>query len=163
MSSSTDNLHSSWLSRFPLSSNAKREACAGAISPYPKVEQSKQAKMNESVITNVCLLAKGHLNGKLEWHADIYTADLKLDQLNMTHVPVFWCGVCSITILVINDKVKQNRVFKSTAQFTWRNTKLTQTQDLDWKHLTPFKAMMCYFTFVFMFSLKLWKKCRLQV
>lgn len=41
VSSSTDNLHSSQLSRFPLSSNADRKACAGANSSYPKAQQSK--------------------------------------------------------------------------------------------------------------------------
>lgn len=43
--------------------------------------------MNESVINNACLLAKGNVNEKPELHADIYTADLKLDQLSKTQVP----------------------------------------------------------------------------
>lgn len=101
--------------------------------------------MNEPVTANACLLPKRSLNEKPEWHVDIYIADLKLDQLSKTQVPVrnFWCGVCSVIVLVINDKVKQNGAFRSMAQFTQKNTKLTRTQDLDWKHLTPFKAMMC--------------------
>lgn len=44
--------------------------------------------MKESVITNVYLLAKGSSNEKPEGHVDIYIADLKLDQLSKTRVPV---------------------------------------------------------------------------